>query len=59
MWPRPVMPNNIDLELDELLRRANDEIASNETVLDRVGDFNPRSQHTLDAEEFLEVNVHE
>jgi len=52
------MPNNIDLELDELLRRANDEIASNETVLDRVGGFNPRSQHTLDAEEFLWVNVH-
>jgi len=53
------MPNNIDLELDELLWRANDEIASNQAVLDRVGDFNPRSQHTLDAEEFLGVNVHE
>ena len=52
------MPNNIDLELDVLLRRANDEIASSQTVLDR-GDFNPRSQHTLDAEEFLGVNVHE
>jgi len=59
LWPRPVMPNNIDLKLDELLRRANDEIAYNQTVLDSVGDFNPRSQHTLDAEEFLEVNVHE
>jgi hypothetical protein len=53
------MPNNIDLELDELLRRANDEIASNQAVLDMVGDFNPRSQNTLDAEEFLGVNVHE
>ena len=53
------MPNNIDLELDELLWRANDEIAYNQTVLDSVGDFNPRSQQTLDAEEFLEVNVHE
>ena len=53
------MPNNIDLELDVLLRRANDEIASSQTALYRVGDFNPRSQHTLDAEEFLGVNVHE
>ena len=44
------MPNNIDLELDET--------ASNQAVLDGVGDFNPRSQNTLDAEEFLGVNVH-